>query len=154
MAGFDASGQFDMTNFADTDTDRTAVEMSPHHATAGGESQPGGETRQPTEKEGEAAAEAVVSGMKENDSTSNGLSPCEARVAGVYHEHGCVSSVHGLASIMHPSSRNRHTENMSKLSQRGRRGDCRVQGPAYQQRGVAEAKGDEDVQAAEGDDGP
>lgn len=120
MAGFDASGQFDMTDFQDADTDRTAVEVSPRHGTAGAKDRHGSETRHPREKEGaEVAARGVVTDTKESDSTSNGLSPCEARVAGVYHEHGCVSSVHGLASIMHPTSRDRHTENMSKLSQRG-----------------------------------
>lgn len=52
-------------------------------------------------------------------SLSNCLSPCEARVAGVFHENGCVSSVHGLAGIMNPTDRERHTENISKLMRRG-----------------------------------
>ena len=37
--------------------------------------------------------------------TKGGLSSREARVAGVSHEHGCVSSVHGLASMMNRTSR-------------------------------------------------
>ena len=45
----------------------------------------------------------------------DGLSPCEARVAGVYHEDGCVSSVHGLAGIMNPTRRAFHKENISKF---------------------------------------
>ncbi|KAH8700167.1 fungal-specific transcription factor domain-containing protein [Talaromyces proteolyticus] len=50
---------------------------------------------------------------------SSGMSPCEARVAGAFHEHGCVSSVHGLASIMNPSSRAQHKDNISKMTWRG-----------------------------------
>jgi hypothetical protein len=48
-----------------------------------------------------------------------GLSPCEARVAGVYHEDGCVSSVHGLAGIINPTRRAFHKENISKVSRKG-----------------------------------
>ncbi|OAL46299.1 hypothetical protein IQ07DRAFT_546298 [Pyrenochaeta sp. DS3sAY3a] len=48
-----------------------------------------------------------------------GLSPCEARVAGVFHEHGCVSSVHGLAGIMNPTRRALHKQNISKVYRRG-----------------------------------
>ncbi|CAI4220202.1 unnamed protein product [Parascedosporium putredinis] len=33
--------------------------------------------------------------------------------------NGCVSSVHGLAGIMNPTDRKRHTENISKLMRRG-----------------------------------
>lgn len=51
----------------------------------------------------------------------SGLSPCEARVAGVFHEHGCVKSVHGLASIMNPSSQAQHNENISKMKWKGER---------------------------------
>lgn len=49
----------------------------------------------------------------------SGMSPCEARVAGAFHEHGCVSTVHGLASIMNPSSRAQHKENIAKMTWRG-----------------------------------
>lgn len=49
----------------------------------------------------------------------SGMSPCEARVAGAFHEHGCVSSVHGLASIMNPVSRAQHKENISKMTWKG-----------------------------------
>lgn len=51
----------------------------------------------------------------------SGMSPCEARVAGVFHEHGCVKSVHGLASIMNPSSQAQHNENISKMKWKGER---------------------------------
>jgi hypothetical protein len=54
-----------------------------------------------------------------NVSNSSGMSPCEARVAGAFHEHGCVSSVHGLASIMNPTSRAQYKENMSKIAWTG-----------------------------------
>lgn len=53
------------------------------------------------------------------DGQPDGLSPCEARVAGVYHEDGCVSSVHGLAGIMNPTRRAFHKENISKVSRKG-----------------------------------
>jgi hypothetical protein len=49
----------------------------------------------------------------------DGLSPCEARVAGVFHEHGCVTSVHGLAGIMNPTRRALHKENISKVLRKG-----------------------------------
>lgn len=56
-----------------------------------------------------------------DDSAANDMSMsyCEARVAGVFHEHGCVSSVHGLAGIMAPTWRERHKENISKLAWKG-----------------------------------
>lgn len=47
------------------------------------------------------------------------LSPCEARVAGVFHEDGRVSSVHGLAGIINPTLRAQHKENISKVCRRG-----------------------------------
>lgn len=53
------------------------------------------------------------------DEQPSGLSPCEARVAGVYHEDGCVSSVHGLAGIMNPTRRAFHKKNISKVSRKG-----------------------------------
>lgn len=58
--------------------------------------------------------------MTQNASSNgSGMSPCEARVAGAFHEHGCVSSVHGLASIMNPTSRAQYKENMSKIAWTG-----------------------------------
>lgn len=63
--------------------------------------------------------EEDVATKNDSESMSNALSPCEARVAGVFHEHGCVSSVHGLAGIMNPTSRERHKENLSKLTRTG-----------------------------------
>lgn len=47
------------------------------------------------------------------------LSPCEARVAGVFHEGGRVASVHGLAGIINPTLRAQHKENISKVCRRG-----------------------------------
>jgi hypothetical protein len=58
---------------------------------------------------------SVVLGHDQPD----GLSPCEARVAGVYYEDGCVSSVHGLAGIINPTRRAFHKENISKVSRKG-----------------------------------
>lgn len=58
--------------------------------------------------------------MTQNASSNgSGMSPCEARVAGAFHELGCVSSVHGLASIMNPISRAQYKENMSKIAWTG-----------------------------------
>ncbi|PKS13406.1 hypothetical protein jhhlp_000177 [Lomentospora prolificans] len=67
----------------------------------------------------ESAVGEDVPGKSNSGSTSNSLSPCEARVAGVFHENGCVSSVHGLAGIMNPTCRERHNENISKLTRKG-----------------------------------
>jgi hypothetical protein len=50
---------------------------------------------------------------------TSGMSPCEARVAGAFHEHGRVSSVHGLSSIMNPASRAQHKENISHMVSKG-----------------------------------
>ncbi|KAJ5772465.1 fungal-specific transcription factor domain-containing protein [Penicillium odoratum] len=50
---------------------------------------------------------------------TTGMSPCEARVAGAFHEHGCVSTVHGLSSIMNPTSRAQHKENISNMVSKG-----------------------------------
>ncbi|KAI5459118.1 fungal-specific transcription factor domain-containing protein [Mariannaea sp. PMI_226] len=50
---------------------------------------------------------------------ASGLSPSEARVAGVFHENGYVSAVHGLASIMNPTSRAQHRENISTMTRKG-----------------------------------
>ncbi|KAL3475205.1 fungal-specific transcription factor domain-containing protein [Aspergillus californicus] len=55
----------------------------------------------------------------ENGTGESGMSPCEARVAGAFHEHGCVSSVNGLASIMNPASRAQHKENISQMARKG-----------------------------------
>ncbi|KAL3462170.1 fungal-specific transcription factor domain-containing protein [Aspergillus heterothallicus] len=56
---------------------------------------------------------------KEADHSESGMSPCEARVAGAFHEHGCVSSVHGLASILNPTSRAQHKKNISTMGWKG-----------------------------------
>ncbi|OJJ54514.1 hypothetical protein ASPSYDRAFT_61116 [Aspergillus sydowii CBS 593.65] len=49
----------------------------------------------------------------------SGMSPCEARVAGAFLEHGCVSSVHGLASILNPTSRAQYKDNISTVGRKG-----------------------------------
>ncbi|CEL06441.1 hypothetical protein ASPCAL09618 [Aspergillus calidoustus] len=56
---------------------------------------------------------------KDTDQSESGMSPCEARVAGAFHEHGCVSSVHGLASILNPTSRAQHKKNISTMGWKG-----------------------------------
>lgn len=53
------------------------------------------------------------------DAEGSAMSPCEARVAGAFLEHGCVSSVHGLASIMNPTSRAQYTQNISTVGRKG-----------------------------------
>ncbi|KAL2204656.1 hypothetical protein CC79DRAFT_1292772 [Sarocladium strictum] len=55
----------------------------------------------------------------EDEVQTNSLSPCEARVAGVFHEHGRVTSVHGLSGIINPTRRALHKENISKVSRKG-----------------------------------
>ncbi|KIA75797.1 hypothetical protein HK57_00411 [Aspergillus ustus] len=57
--------------------------------------------------------------LKETDKSDSGMSPCEARVAGVFHEHGCVSEVHGLSSILNPTSRAQHKKNLSTMGWKG-----------------------------------
>lgn len=57
--------------------------------------------------------------VEESEYPCDGLSLCEARVAGVFHEHGRVSSVHGLAGIMNPTRRALHKANISKVSRKG-----------------------------------
>lgn len=51
--------------------------------------------------------------------SGSGMSPCEARVAGAFLEHGCVSSVHGLASILNPTSRAQYKDNISTVGRKG-----------------------------------
>ena len=81
------------------------LEYTSHETSNGNESQSRGLTQ----------PEVTATGDEQPD----GLSPCEARVAGVYHEDGCVSSVHGLAGIMNPTRRAFHKENISKVSRKG-----------------------------------
>ncbi|KAL2848915.1 fungal-specific transcription factor domain-containing protein [Aspergillus pseudoustus] len=64
-------------------------------------------------------AAAMPAAPKETDKGESGMSPCEARVAGVFHEHGCVSAVHGLASILNPTSRAQHKKNLSTMGWKG-----------------------------------
>ncbi|CAH0024671.1 unnamed protein product [Clonostachys rhizophaga] len=73
----------------------------------------GDEDKHTGPKEGQATA-GDGRGMEQS------LSPCEARVAGVFHEQGFPSSVHGLAGMMNPTLRKSHKDNMSKLLKRGR----------------------------------
>lgn len=67
----------------------------------------------------EYPGEEEVLDKSDSGNMSNAMSPCEARVAGVFHEHGCVTSVHGLSGIMNPTSREWHKENISKLTRKG-----------------------------------
>jgi hypothetical protein len=62
---------------------------------------------------------AIQRAAAEDGDQPNSLSPCEARVAGVFHEHGRVSSVHGLSGIINPTRRALHKENISKVSRKG-----------------------------------
>lgn len=56
----------------------------------------------------EAAESDLNDRSREGKDRLSGLSPGEAHVAGVSHEHGCFSSVHGLASPMNnPSGRHK-----------------------------------------------
>jgi hypothetical protein len=55
----------------------------------------------------------------ENSSNLPSLSHCEARVAGVFHEQGCVSSVHGLSGMINPNLRALHKKNISSLQWQG-----------------------------------
>lgn len=73
-----------------------------------------------TQPDNTATTPGVATGQRNNGSApGHGLSPCEARVAGVYHEHGCVSSVHGLSGIINPTRRAQHKANISKVSRKG-----------------------------------
>lgn len=65
------------------------------------------------------ADETADEGPSQEEFPVTDLSPCEARVAGVFHEDGRVSSVHGLAGIINPTLRSQHTENISKVCRRG-----------------------------------
>ncbi|KAL4866032.1 hypothetical protein BDV12DRAFT_140145 [Aspergillus spectabilis] len=72
------------------------------------------------EERDQAGNHAPRADQDDNDTTSeagdgSGMSPCEARVAGAFHDQGCVSSVHGLASIMNPTLRAQHKENISTM---------------------------------------
>ena len=67
-----------------------------------------------------------------------GLSPCEARVAGVFHENGCVSSVHGLARHHEPDvSRATQGEHLEACMER-RRCHRGIQGSTNKQRRAPE----------------
>ncbi|KAL4876147.1 fungal-specific transcription factor domain-containing protein [Aspergillus karnatakaensis] len=69
------------------------------------------------------ASHAPHKNQNDNNETvsaeGSGMSPCEARVAGAYHDQGCVSSVHGLASIMNPTLRAQHKANISTMVREG-----------------------------------
>jgi hypothetical protein len=74
----------------------------------------------PSQPQPTAPNRNVQRAVEQNDDDQpNSLSPCEARVAGVFHEHGRVSSVHGLSGIINPTRRALHKENISKVSPRG-----------------------------------
>ena len=70
---------------------------------------------------GSASKQSSVARPISNDGNGDGtgLSPSEARVAGVFHENGYVSAVHGLASIMNPTSRAQHKQNIATMTRKG-----------------------------------
>jgi hypothetical protein len=67
----------------------------------------------------EGAREGESSDPDEGAGEVSTLSPNEARVAGVFHEHGCVSTVHGLSGIMNPTSRETQKARTAALARRG-----------------------------------
>ena len=73
----------------------------------------------PPSPQRQAVNPALRRAAEEDGDQPNSLSPCEARVAGVFHEHGRVSSVHGLSGIINPTRRALHKENISKVSRKG-----------------------------------
>ena len=77
----------------------------------------------PRQDSGKTSQKATGSSLKPaedgEEALPTGLSPCEARVAGVFHQDGCVSSVHGLSGIINPTRRSLHKANISKVSKRG-----------------------------------
>lgn len=91
------------------DLDLTAMTSGVSYTTPASDGQP-----REARSESKAAPKSEDGG-----SIDTSLTLCEARVAGVFHEHGCVASVHGLAGIMNPTWRERHKENISKLTWRG-----------------------------------
>lgn len=67
----------------------------------------------------EEAQEGESSDQDEAGAEVSVLSPNEARVAGVFHDNGCVSTVHGLSGIMNPTSRATQKDRTAALSRRG-----------------------------------
>lgn len=74
----------------------------------------------------QSQAQILAADMDQDDPTTaagvgggSAMSSCEARVAGAFHEHGCVLSVHGLSSIMNCASRVKHQENITKMTWKG-----------------------------------
>ncbi|KAH8173843.1 fungal specific transcription factor domain-containing protein [Sarocladium implicatum] len=64
------------------------------------------------------AQDGDSSDQEETGGDVSALSANEARVAGVFHEHGCVSTVHGLAGILNPTSRETQRARTSALARR------------------------------------
>lgn len=75
------------------------------------------ERRSTSSAQGEVQ-EGDYSDQEETGGDISLLSPNEARVAGVLHEHGRVSTVHGLAGIMNPTSHETQRSRTSALSRR------------------------------------
>lgn len=97
----------------------TVVVAAPHHFT---QQRPHSSPHPPMSDPSQQTNPEPTTQMEtQADGSANvtSLSPCEARVAGVYHEDGRVASVHGLAGIMNPTLRATHSENISKISRRG-----------------------------------
>lgn len=74
-------------------------------------------TMEPESSSKQSSVARPISNDGNGDGT--GLSPSEARVAGVFHENGYVSAVHGLASIMNPTSRAQHKMNIATMTRKG-----------------------------------
>ncbi|CAM1504837.1 Fc.00g024280.m01.CDS01 [Cosmosporella sp. VM-42] len=75
----------------------------------------------PSASDPNLAPKQTVQRPLSNDGNGDGtgLSPSEARLAGVFHENGYVSAVHGLASIMNPTSRAQHKQNIGTMTRKG-----------------------------------
>lgn len=86
-----------------------AILAQPNQSAAG--------TMEPESSSKQSSVARPISNDGNGDGT--GLSPSEARVAGVFHENGYVSAVHGLASIMNPTSRAQHKQNIATMTRKG-----------------------------------
>lgn len=110
VAPSDSGARSRMDNFT------SILSHASHQPTPSRTAEPTPVSRQSVSRPSESAT--TISNDSGGDVPS-GLSPSEARVAGVFHENGYVSAVHGLASIMNPTSRAQHRENISKMTRKG-----------------------------------
>ncbi|KAJ5661371.1 uncharacterized protein N7484_000743 [Penicillium longicatenatum] len=103
----------DMEEGYDLGTSESISTRYAMHATFPGVDSTIGQQQVQKETEGATQGDIAIGG-------TSGMSPCEARVAGAFHEHGCVSLVHGLSSIMNPASRAQYKENISDMVSKGK----------------------------------